>query len=182
MTEERIREYLNQGGKLFIVITIDTMRDGGTKVIGTTTAGKIYVHKDSKKFHADYPPVDENLIRDSLLIEYIIDRIELYLKMCEEQLHQNKNLLTEIRELHGEKKKYEPDWRIGKYYISKSFEVVQFSGCGSGQHALLGNGRDYEDAQRILKNYTSDCELVETRIIKGIMYYDYRLKPRSRKT
>ena len=62
-----------------------------------TTGGKFYIHKDSKKFHSGYSPSDENLITDFLLIEYLIGRIETYIKRCEEDVERNKNLLIEIQ-------------------------------------------------------------------------------------
>jgi hypothetical protein len=96
MTEERIKEYVVNGGKLFTIKTIDTIRDGGTKVLDTT-GGKFYINKDSKKFHSGYSPSDENLITDFLLVEYLIKRIETYIKRCEEDLERDKNLLIEIQ-------------------------------------------------------------------------------------
>ena len=96
MTEERMKEYVVNGGKLFTITLIDTIRDGGTKII-KTTKDAYYIHKDSKKFHSGYAPSDENLITDFLLIEYLIKRIETYIKRCEEDVERNKNLLIEIQ-------------------------------------------------------------------------------------
>lgn len=96
MTEEQMKEYVVNGGKIFTIKTIDTIRDGGTKVLDTT-GGKFYIHKDSKKFHSGYSTSEENLITDFLLIEYLIERIETYIKRCEEDVEHNKNLLIEIQ-------------------------------------------------------------------------------------
>jgi hypothetical protein len=96
MTEEQMKEYVVNGGKLFTIKTIDTIRDGGTKVLDTT-GGKFYINKDSKKFHSGYSPSDENLITDFLLIEYLIERIESYIKRSEDELNWDKNLLIEIQ-------------------------------------------------------------------------------------
>jgi len=96
MTEEQMKEYVVNDGKLFTIKTIDTIRDGGTKVLDTT-GGKFYIHKDSKKFHSGYSPSDENLITDFLLIEYLIERIESYIKRSEDELNWDKNLLIEIQ-------------------------------------------------------------------------------------
>lgn len=96
MTEEQIKEYVVNGGKLFTITSIGTIRDGGTKIINTTK-GDYYIHKDSKKFHSGYPLSEENLITDFLLIEYLIERIETYIKRCEEDVEWNKNLLIEIQ-------------------------------------------------------------------------------------
>ena len=62
-----------------------------------TTKDDYYIHKDSKKFHSGYVPNQENLITDFLLIEYLIERIETYIKNCEEDVERNKNLLIEIK-------------------------------------------------------------------------------------
>ena len=96
MTEEQMKEYVVNGGKLFTIKTIDTIRDGGTDVLDTTV-GKFYIHKDSKKFHYGYSPSDENLITDFLLIEYLIEIIETYIKRCVEDVERDKNMLTEIQ-------------------------------------------------------------------------------------
>jgi len=96
MTEEQMKEYVVNGGKLFTITSIGTIRDGGTKIINTTK-DDYYIHKDSKKFHSDYAPSEENLITDFLLIEYLIERIETYIKRCEENIERDKNLLIEIQ-------------------------------------------------------------------------------------
>jgi hypothetical protein len=96
MTEEQTKEYVVNGGKLFIIKSIDTIRDGGTKVLDTT-GGKFYIHKDSRKFHSGYVLSDENLITDFLLIEYLIERTEKYINRCEDDVKWNKNLLLEIQ-------------------------------------------------------------------------------------
>jgi len=96
MTEEQMRKYVLDGGKLFTITLIDTIRDGGTKII-RTTKDNFYIHKDSKKFHSSYPPSEENLITDFLLNEYLIERIETYIKKSEEDIERNKNLLIEIQ-------------------------------------------------------------------------------------
>lgn len=36
MTEEQMKKYVVNGGKLFTITLIDTIRDGGTKIIKTT--------------------------------------------------------------------------------------------------------------------------------------------------
>jgi hypothetical protein len=96
MTEEQMKEYVVNGGKLFTITLIDTIRDGGTKII-KTTKDDYYINKDSKKFHSGYSPSEENLITDFLLIEYLTERIETYIKRCEEDVERNKNLLIEIK-------------------------------------------------------------------------------------
>ena len=62
-----------------------------------TTGCVFFIHKDSKKFHYRYSPSNENLVTDLLLVEYLIERIEAYIKRCEEDVQRNKNLLIEIQ-------------------------------------------------------------------------------------
>ncbi len=92
-----INEYVINGGKLFIIKSIDVIRDGRNRVVDTTI-GKFYIHKDTKKFHSAYPPSDENLITDSSLVNYLIEQIEEYIGKCERDVARNKNLLTEIKD------------------------------------------------------------------------------------
>jgi uncharacterized protein YigA (DUF484 family) len=68
---------------------------------------------------------------------------------------------------------FEEDWRIGKYYITKNFEVVQYKGCGNGQHAMCGNGKNHEDAVRILRERNKDWKFIEQRDVNGVMYFHY---------
>jgi hypothetical protein len=94
--EELIKQYVINGGKLFTITFIDTLRDGGTKFI-KTTKNYYYVNKDTKKFHSAYPTIEENLITDHLLEAYLIERIETYIQRCEKDIERNKNLLKEIQ-------------------------------------------------------------------------------------
>ncbi len=96
MEEELIKKYVIKGGKFFSVTFIDTIRDGGTKIIKCSNEIYYYINKYSNKFHFAYPTSDKNLINDNLLINYIIDRMTTYIKRLEEDLQRNKNLLKEI--------------------------------------------------------------------------------------
>jgi hypothetical protein len=93
---EKIKQYVVNGGKLFTITLIDTIRDGGTKLIKTTN-DTYYINKDSKKFHSDYPTSDKNLIIDFLHETYLIEQIETYIKRQEEDVVRNKNLFNELQ-------------------------------------------------------------------------------------
>jgi len=101
MNEQRMNEYVVNGGKLFVIKLIDTIRDGGTKII-KTTRGDYYVDKDSKRFHSAYAPSPENLITDPLLIEYLIERMDSYVKRCEDAIRENNRLLGQIQNTYNE--------------------------------------------------------------------------------
>lgn len=89
-------EYILNGGEIFKIIDIDTLRDGGNKII-RTTKNNYYVNKDNLHFHYSYPLSSKNVITDSSLIRYIIDRIDVHVKICEEDLFNKKNLLLQIK-------------------------------------------------------------------------------------
>lgn len=95
MTDREIKDYLENAGVLFTVTLIDFIRDGGTKMINTTK-GKFYIHKETGKIHSDYPPNEENLIIDNLLINYLIARIENYILRKETTLGHDRSVLKEI--------------------------------------------------------------------------------------
>lgn len=98
MTGEQMKEYVVNGGELFTITLIDTIRDGGTKLI-RTTKDDYYIHRDSKKFYSSYNQNEENLITDFLLIEYLVEQVEAYIKRCEEGVKRNKDLLIEIQNI-----------------------------------------------------------------------------------
>lgn len=65
------------------------------------------------------------------------------------------------------------DWRVGKYYISDTFEVIQYHGCEFAQDALIGKASNYEDALKILHERTIDWILTDKRNINDILYFHY---------
>lgn len=95
MLEEKIKQYVINGGRLITIQSIDTVRDGGTKMIRCTNGDTFYIDKNIKNFYLSYPC--ENLITDDLLKTYLISRIESYINRCEKDLDQNKKLLKEIK-------------------------------------------------------------------------------------
>ena len=67
--EELIKEYVKNGGVLWSIDNVDTIRDGGTGVLIRHPQSKlkpIYIHKDNWTLHSEYPPIDENIIIDEL--------------------------------------------------------------------------------------------------------------------
>ena len=96
MTQEEIIQYLRQGGENFYTKSVDTIRDGGTKVI-ETDKNKFYVDKNTNQFHNNYPTNSENLITDNLTIKFLTHTIEKYLEGCEHSLKWNKDLLEKVK-------------------------------------------------------------------------------------
>lgn len=97
--EDKIKEYVINGGRLFTIKLIDTIRDGGTKIITCTNGDTFYIDKNSTSFHRDYPLCNKNMITDLLLKTYLLERIETYVKRCEEDVERNKVLLSEIQNI-----------------------------------------------------------------------------------
>src|ERR1039457_3102663 len=119
-TEEIIKKYVKDGGKLFYVKGMDGVRDGGTKVIHASEDLYFYIEKEVKSLHLSYPPKDENLITDIGLKTYLIDRIEAYVKKCQEDVERNKKLLFEIRNQCEEEVLEEIPEPIGKFIIDNA--------------------------------------------------------------
>lgn len=79
--EELIREYIGNGGLMWVLESIDTYRDGGTKVLQTNiekNALKYYINNKTWTLHYAYPPDNSNVIIDKPTIAYISDRISKY--------------------------------------------------------------------------------------------------------
>lgn len=98
--EEYIKEYVKEGGILWSIDRMSTIRDGGTIMLIRPPYSKlnpIYIHKDHWTAHSGYPTTDENLITDKPEQVYILDRLERYKKDCEHNLEQVKRVIEKIK-------------------------------------------------------------------------------------
>jgi hypothetical protein len=97
--EDKIKEYIKRGGKVFYITKIDTLRDGGTMVIKTSLGddSSFYVSPRGRIVHSQYPLNDENMLRDKLLQIYLLDRLETFLKLEEDAVEHNKNMFREVK-------------------------------------------------------------------------------------
>ena len=98
--EGYIKEYVKEGGDLWSIYNISTIRDGGTIMLIRPPQSKlnpIYIHKDYWTLHSEYPTTDENLITDTNEQYYIIDRLQKYKRECEFNLTQSKNIIEKIK-------------------------------------------------------------------------------------
>lgn len=98
--EGYIKEYVKEGGVLWSIYNISTIRDGGTIMLIRPPQSKlnpIYIHKDYWTLHSEYPTTDENLITDTNEQYYIIDRLQKYKRDCEFNLTQSKNIIEKIK-------------------------------------------------------------------------------------
>jgi len=98
--EGYIKEYVKEGGVLWSIYNISTIRDGGTIMLIRPPQSKlnpIYIHKDYWTLHSGYPTTDENLITDTNEQYYIIDRLQKYKRECEFNLTQSKNIIEKIK-------------------------------------------------------------------------------------
>lgn len=99
MTEENFKKYIANGGEIFRIISIDTYRDGVTKKI-ITTKGHFYVHKKYKTFHTEFSTTSNNLLKNDLLIEYLLKKIEKYLDMTLQSYKYDLQMLKELKYIH----------------------------------------------------------------------------------
>ena len=98
--EGYIKEYVREGGVLWSIYNISTIRDGGTIMLIRPPQSKlnpIYIHKDYWTIHNGYPTTDENLITDKPEQVYILDRLDRYKKDCEFDLMQVRNVIEKIK-------------------------------------------------------------------------------------
>ena len=98
--EGYIKEYVKEGGVLWSIDKVSTIRDGGTIMLIRPPQSKLnpyYIHKDYWTLHSGYPTTDENLIDDKNEQYYIIDRLQRYKRDCEFNLHQVKNIIEKIK-------------------------------------------------------------------------------------
>lgn len=98
--EGYIKEYVKEGGVLWSIYNISTIRDGGTIMLIRPPQSKLnpyYIHKDYWTLHSEYPTTDENLITDTNEQYYIIDRLQRYKRDCEFNLHQVKNIIEKVK-------------------------------------------------------------------------------------
>lgn len=98
--EGYIKEYLKEGGVLWSIYNISTIRDGGTIMLIRPPQSKLnpyYIHKDYWTLHSGYPTTNENLIDNKNEQYYIIDRLQRYKRDCEFNLQQVKNIIEKVK-------------------------------------------------------------------------------------
>lgn len=98
--EGYIKEYVKEGGVLWSIYNISTIRDGGTIMLIRPPQSKlnpIYIHKDYWTLHSGYPTTDENVITNTNEQYYIIDRLQKHKRDCEFNLQQVKNIIEKVK-------------------------------------------------------------------------------------
>lgn len=78
MTDERIKEYVQNGGDLFRVKNIDVYRDGGTIAIETYGEKPNYYISQSKKLHKGDYKKEETIVANVLEKEFLYLQIQIY--------------------------------------------------------------------------------------------------------
>ena len=101
-SESLSREYIQKGGTPFHIKLIDTIRDGGTKIISTREGVEFYVNHRTWKFHHAYPTIKENEITDPLFISFLIDIMNKYVTDLEGEFERNTYLLKAVKERYGQ--------------------------------------------------------------------------------
>lgn len=95
---DKIKQYVIDGGKLFIITLMDIIRDGGTIIIKTSNQKiNYYIDKTNHTIHSEYPTNNNNLITDESHLHYIKTRIEDYIEKSKFILDRNINILKLIK-------------------------------------------------------------------------------------
>jgi hypothetical protein len=98
--EGYIKEYVKEGGILWSIYEISTIRDCGTIMLIRPPQSKLnpyYIHKDYRTLHSGFPTTYENLIDDKHEQYYIINRLQKYKRDCEFNLQLVKNIIEKIK-------------------------------------------------------------------------------------
>lgn len=86
MTDERMKEYLMNGGQLFMVTLIDSYRMKPTVRLIKTTKDSYYIHEIDNTIQTTLNYSKENIVKDKLFIEYLITRINRYKENLQKQI------------------------------------------------------------------------------------------------
>jgi hypothetical protein len=106
MNEEKIKEYVKNGGKLWHIDKISTIRDGGTIMLirpPMTKLNPFYIHRDNWTIHIEYPLTDDNILTDENEREYIYDRLGSYLKGCENSVRLANRVIENLNNIKNDK-------------------------------------------------------------------------------
>ena len=107
MQEELIIEYIGNGGEMWILESINTYRDGGTKSLQTNMKKpnsnhfiSYYIHKNDWTLHYSYPTYTdkdkESMIVDKPIIAFIMDRINRYKENIEFKLKSTNSIIENL--------------------------------------------------------------------------------------
>lgn len=94
--ELQIKEYLESDKKNFLVKNVDTIRDGGTKVI-ETTGEDFYVDKNHQTLYSSYPLSEDNKIEDSSTIYYLCHKLERHIEKLELEIQTTKDIIKNLK-------------------------------------------------------------------------------------
>jgi len=103
--EELIREYIRNNGKMWVLESIDTYRDCGTKVLITNINNskeviKYYIHKKNFTIHSVYPTYtsddEHSIIIDKPTLAYIMDRLDRYKENLEYKMKSTNTIIENI--------------------------------------------------------------------------------------
>ena len=94
--DNKIKEYVVQGGKIFTIKGIDVVRDGGTRILICNLHDNFYIDKDTHLFHSGYPTIEDNLVTDELLHHYLFKELHSFVSRQRISYEQNLELLRKI--------------------------------------------------------------------------------------
>lgn len=97
--DPRILNYVKNGGELFWVKNIDTIRDGGNKIVKTDN-GNFYIHRTTYDVHSGWPLTSENIITDTEFIYVLMERMKQYIERSHEALIRDRDTYKKLQDRH----------------------------------------------------------------------------------
>ena len=98
-SEELIKEYIVNGGTMWVIDHVTTIRDGGTRMISISNLGvePLFIHKTDKTLHNEYPCGDDNMITDETVKAYVLDRLKSHIRHLEMEVKVANTLITDLK-------------------------------------------------------------------------------------
>jgi len=101
ISEDLIKEYVLEGGKLWSIKIITIVIDGGTIAVMRTSPSSVYLpslYIDRNKWtcHISYPLTNDNIITDKPTLAYMDDRLAKYKRDCEHNLAQANRVIDNL--------------------------------------------------------------------------------------
>lgn len=96
--EELVKDYILSGNQQWRIVSIDTIRDGGTYCIYLNTDSKLYIHQTHSTIHTNYPPTMNNLLTHEPTKAYLLDKLNRYLENCQIRVKQTENIINKLNQ------------------------------------------------------------------------------------
>lgn len=96
INEDQIQEYVKNGGRLFRIESIQSVRDGKTIQITCRNGDSFSIDKNTNKLYCGCPIDDKYEIKDILLRNYLLERIQVYSNRLKEDSIRIENIVNNL--------------------------------------------------------------------------------------